>query len=97
MNPVTPIRPGQPEQRTEILAELRMTLDALGETCLQHAGMKANIDKLLAMLAPGAATDALRAELDADLAKFAALAAFNAYTLERVRSGAFRRLAGMFR
>lgn len=93
---VIELRPGLPENRSEILADLRMTLDALGETCEHHQKARENIDKLLAMLQPGEATDALRDRLNADMEKLDALAKFNNYILERVRGGTFKRFAELF-
>lgn len=89
-------RIGQPENRSEILADLRMMLDALGETTLCQTKTRETTSKLLDMLAPDPATAALRAEINADLDRLHALAKFNDYILARVRGGAFKRLADMF-
>lgn len=90
------LRPGLPENRSEILADLRMTIDALGETCDCHQRARASIDKLIDMLLPGEATDALRAELEDELEKIDALTRFNSYILARVRGGTFKRFAELF-
>lgn len=89
-------RIGGDEHRSAILADMRMTIDALGETCARHKEARANIDKLLDMLKPGPDTDALRAQMAEDLDKLDALATFNTYILARVRGGAFKRMAELF-
>lgn len=90
------IRPGIPENRSEILADLRMTLDALSETCESHERAKENVIKLLDMLDHNEAEDALREQIMADMGKLEALAKFNAYILARVRGGSFKRMAELF-
>lgn len=89
-------RIGSEEHRTEILAELRMTLDLLGETCACQKTTRDNIDKLIAMLPPGAATDTLRAQISDDIGKIEAIAEFHDQMIARVRSGTLRRLAELF-
>lgn len=89
-------RIGQPENRTGVLAELRMTLDALGDTREHHTKARATIMQLLDMLEPDAAAAALREQLMADLEKIDAVLVFNDYIIERVRGGAFKRMAELF-
>lgn len=90
------IRPGMPEKRSEILADLRMTLDALSETCESHERAKQTIAQLLDMLDHNEAEDKLRAQIKSDMEKLDALAKYNAYILARVRSGTFKRMAELF-
>jgi len=89
-------RIGQPEHRSEILADLRMTIDALGETCECQQKMRADIYKLLDMLAPGEETDELRRQIEADMETIDALNNFNKVVLLRVRGGTLKRFAELF-
>ena len=84
------------EHRSDILADLRMTIDALSETCLRHQQARDTIAKLLDMLAPGDQADAMRASLLADLQKIDQITNFNTYIIRRVRAGAFKRFAELF-
>lgn len=84
------------ENRSDILAELRLTIDWLGETCERQTRARANINKLLDMLQPGEATDALRAQLQTDMEKLDAVAKFRNHILEQVRGGSLKRLAELF-
>lgn len=89
-------RIGQPEHRSGVLAELRMTLDALGDTREHHRNARATIMQLLDMLEPDAAAAELRTQLMADLEKIDAVLVFNDYIIQRVRGGAFKRMAELF-
>lgn len=89
-------RIGLPEHRSGILAELRMTLDALVDTKEHHGNARTTIMQLLDMLEPDAAAAALRVQLMADMEKIDALMVFNDYIIERVRGGAFKRMAELF-
>lgn len=93
---VREVRIGQPENRSDILAELRMTIDVLSETCECHLNARANIGKLADMLKPGPETDALRALIEADMEKLDAVAQFRNHVLEQVRSGSLKRMAELF-
>lgn len=87
---------GEPELRAGVLAELRMTIDALCDTAEHHTAARATIMQLVDMLVPGEDTDALRQQLIEDLDKIDALMKFNDYIIARVRSGTFRRMAELF-
>lgn len=84
------------EHRSVILAELRMTIDVLSETCDAHINARANIDKLAAMLAPGATTDELKAQIERDMEKLDAVAKFRDHVIEQVRNGSLKRMAELF-
>lgn len=90
------IRIDGPEHRSDILADLRLTIEWLGETCERHALARTNIEKLLAMLQPGETTDALRAQLNADMEKLDAVAKFRDHVLQQIRGGSLKRLAELF-
>lgn len=87
---------GESEHRSEILADLRMTLDALADSCEYHQQARANIAKLMAMLADSPEANTLRAALTADLEKIDAIAHFNAYIIKRVRGGNWKHFSGLF-
>lgn len=93
---VREVRVGKPENRSDILAELRMTIDVLSETCDCHLSARANIGKLADMLRPGPETDALRKQIERDMDKLDAVAGFRDHVLEQVRSGSLKRLAELF-
>lgn len=89
-------RIGQTENRSEILADLRMTIDALGETCECQQKMRDDIYKLLDMLAPGESTNELRQQIQTDMETIDALNNFNQFVLLRVRGGTLKRFAELF-
>jgi len=87
---------GQPEQRSEILAELRQTLDALGETCSHHQTTRTTLSKLLDMMAPGKQTDLLREKFEANMQTLDALSDIQTRVLNQVRSGLYKNFAEAF-
>ena len=93
---VREVRIGEDEHRSDILAELRMTIDVLSETCDCHVNTRANLNKLINMLKPGPESDALRAQIHKDMEKLDAVDKFRDHIIEQVRSGSLKRLAELF-
>lgn len=86
----------EPERRSEILGDVRLLLDALGETCECHEKAVETTNKLLDMIKPGPHADAMRKELMSNLEKFDALNAFHKHMIDSVRKGTFKRMAELF-